>query len=171
MPLWIWLHCLFGILFFGVSSLKIATWGASKTDWKNISTSLRNTESWWKLQGEVASLPIWCVFFLKDLLMSDRQRVSRREPVKGKEETPADVAYATLVAVYPEAWGGCHPWGIGEAKFEHHFASIVIVFQMLFNRSVAQSGVQKGKMMQNHRTSKCQYAAYWCHQNFVDIPA
>ena len=45
--------------------------------------------------------------------MSDRQRVSRREPVKGKEETPADVAYATLVAVYPEAWGGCHPWGIG----------------------------------------------------------
>ena len=35
--------------------------------------------------------------------MSDRQRVSKREPVKGKEETPADVAYATLVAVYPEA--------------------------------------------------------------------
>ena len=57
-----------------------------------------------------------CVF-LKDLLMSDRQRVSRREPVKGKEETPADVAYATLVAVYPEAWGGCHPWGIGTPRW------------------------------------------------------
>lgn len=37
--------------------------------------------------------------------MSDRQRVSRREPVRGKEETPADVAFATLVAVYPQAGG------------------------------------------------------------------
>ena len=39
-PLWIWLHWLFGILFFGVSNFKNATWGVSKTNWTNvISTS------------------------------------------------------------------------------------------------------------------------------------
>eukprot|EP00435_Cladocopium_sp_Y103_P031285 s1043_g7.t3 len=55
---------------------------------------LKSMEEW---QAEVQAA-------LQDLLMSDRQRVSRREPVRGKEETPADVAFATLVAVYPEAF-------------------------------------------------------------------
>ena len=102
-PLWIWLQCFFGILFFGVSSLEIATWGVSKTNWTNV-ISCHITKKHRRLWGDVAyTSHQMCVFFLKDLLMSDRQRVSRREPVKGKEETPADVAYATLVAVYPEA--------------------------------------------------------------------
>ena len=36
--------------------------------------------------------------------MSDRQRVSRREPARGKEVTAADVAYDMLNAVYPSVW-------------------------------------------------------------------
>lgn len=48
--------------------------------------------------------------------MSDRQRVSRREPGKGEDKTPAEVAFATLVAVYPEArkvsGGFCCLWSV-----------------------------------------------------------
>eukprot|EP00931_Biecheleriopsis_adriatica_P102434 TRINITY_DN77411_c0_g1_i1.p1 TRINITY_DN77411_c0_g1~~TRINITY_DN77411_c0_g1_i1.p1 ORF type:complete len:1078 (+),score=263.86 TRINITY_DN77411_c0_g1_i1:66-3299(+) len=41
---------------------------------------------------------------LTDLLMSDRQRVSRREPPRGSTSSPAEVAYDTLRVVYPEAF-------------------------------------------------------------------
>eukprot|EP00933_Yihiella_yeosuensis_P070482 TRINITY_DN785_c0_g1_i1.p1 TRINITY_DN785_c0_g1~~TRINITY_DN785_c0_g1_i1.p1 ORF type:complete len:1240 (+),score=300.00 TRINITY_DN785_c0_g1_i1:44-3763(+) len=42
---------------------------------------------------------------LTDLLMSDRQRVSRREPARGSSSaSPAEVAYDTLRVVYPEAF-------------------------------------------------------------------
>ncbi|CAJ1399357.1 unnamed protein product [Effrenium voratum] len=47
---------------------------------------------------------------LGDLLMSDRVRVSRREPVRGGEPTPAALAYDTLRAVYPLAFDNFHPW-------------------------------------------------------------
>ena len=51
--------------------------------------------------------------------MSDRVRVSRREPAKGKEASPAEVAFSLLGAVYPEAPRQDHSgsFGIFETRF------------------------------------------------------
>eukprot|EP00913_Durusdinium_trenchii_P018213 g17111.t1 len=88
-----------------------------------------------------------------DLLMSDRQRVSRREPVRGKEETPADVAFATLVAVYPQAFLYARdPWPsvtaamnelfhIRNAVTIKHAADKVLTFQNADGETLAQEVV------------------------------
>ncbi|CAK9043648.1 unnamed protein product [Durusdinium trenchii] len=104
---------------------------------------LKSMDEW---KGEVQAA-------LQDLLMSDRQRVSRREPVRGKEETPADVAFATLVAVYPQAFLYARdPWPsvtaamnelfhIRNAVTIKHAADKVLTFQNADGETLAQEVV------------------------------
>lgn len=73
----------------------------SASDTFEAEVQLKSFAEW---QREVACL-------LDDMMMSDGIRVARREPVRGGDAaTPAEVAYDTLWAVYPEVFESSRPW-------------------------------------------------------------
>lgn len=100
----------------GKSTLLNATLRSSlvpTSGWRSctaVPVELTSSETSELFQGEVhlKSHEAWTAELrsaLQDLLMSDRTRVSRREPARGKEPTPQEVAYDMLKAVYPTVRG------------------------------------------------------------------
>ena len=62
--------------------------------------------------------------FLIDLLMKDRVRISWREPHRGGDATPSQVAYDTLHAVYPTAFQKQGSWPNRKAAIEELRATV-----------------------------------------------